>query len=244
MRRRRFLSAAALSALAGCGNAAQNGDGTDGGSTDTGTGEEATDGNSGASGDSGPTANNARNALDAQPTLGPPVGEATGLIVAFEDPSCTRCRAFERDVVPKIRSNLVETGKATFVFRGYPVIYEWGNPASHALEATFARDADAFWALTSHYFENQGDFRGKSATDVYAQTESFLAAETDLDAAAVVDEAEGDAAKSAVQTDLDAGMAAGAGRTTPHIFLFRDGEFQTKAAGSVSYETIEAVLQV
>jgi protein-disulfide isomerase len=238
MNRRQFLSVAALSALAGCGNAAQGsgGDGTDGDGTDGGSGS--------GGGDSGPSTDAAKRELAAQPTLGPPVGEASGLIVAFEDPSCTRCRAFEQNVVPKIRSNLVETGKATFAFRGYPVVYEWGDPASHALEATYARDADAFWTLASHYFENQGSFRGKPAEDVYEQTRSFLASATDLDAATVVSEARGDAAASAVQTDLDAGMAAGAGRTTPHLFLFRDGQYQTKAAGSVSYETIEAVLQV
>lgn len=235
MQRRQFLrvaGVAAVPALAGCGNSAGSGDSTG-------------DGNGGAAGgtSSGPNPEEARTGLDSQPTLGPPPGEASGLIVAFEDPSCTRCRAFDRDVFPEIRSNLVETGKATFAFRGYPVVYEWGEPASHALEATFARDADAFWALTAHYFDNQSDFRGESTDSVYAQTESFLERETDLDAAAVVADAEGEAAASAVQTDLDAGMAAGAGRTTPHLFLFRDGEFQTKAAGSVSYETIETVLQ-
>ena len=235
MQRRQFLrvaGVAAVPALAGCGNSAGSGDSTG-------------DGNGGAAGgtSSGPNPEEARTGLDSQPTLGPPPGEASGLIVAFEDPSCTRCRAFDRDVFPEIRSNLVETGKATFAFRGYPVVYEWGEPASHALEATFARDADAFWALTAHYFDNQSDFRGESADSVYAQTESFLERETDLDAAAVVADAEGEPAASAVQTDLDAGMAAGAGRTTPHLFLFRDGEFQTKAAGSVSYETIETVLQ-
>ncbi|MFC7133411.1 MULTISPECIES: DsbA family protein [Salinibaculum] len=238
MKRRTFLSGAALAALAGCsGNT-----GTSGGSGDGGS--DGDDGTGGSGGSSGPNPDEARTALDSQPTLGPAPGDAPGLIVAFEDPSCTRCRAFDRNVFPEIRSNLVETGAATFVFRGYPVVYEWGNPASHALEATFTRDADAFWALTSHYFENQSDFRGKSAADVYEGTESFLAAETDLDAAAVVSDAQGEAAASAVQTDLDAGTAAGAGRTTPHLFLFRDGEFQTKAAGSVSYDTIEAVLQV
>jgi len=239
MNRRQFLRVAALSALAGCSNASPGRGGSDG------TDGDGTDGAGGSDGgNSGPTADAAKRDLAAQPTLGPPVGEASGLIVAFEDPSCTRCRAFDQTVFPKIRSNLVETGRATFAFRGYPVVYEWGDPASHALEATYARDADAFWALVGHYFDNQGSFRGKPAEDVYAQTQSFLSSDTDLDAAAVVSEARGDAAASAVQTDLDAGMAAGAGRTTPHLFLFRDGEFQTKAAGSVSYETIEAVLQV
>lgn len=185
----------------------------------------------------------ARN-LDAQPRRGPDPTEATGVIVAFEDPSCTRCRAFERTVVPKIRSNLVDPGDAALVFRGYPVVYDWGEPAVHALEATYARDVSAFWSLVDHYFENQQEFRSAGAGEVYPRTRSFLADRTDLDAEAVVTDAEGGAVDDAVQTDLDAGMDAGAGQTTPHVFLFRDGEYRTKAAGSISYDAISSALQL
>lgn len=240
MNRRTFLSVAAASAIAGCGNSTSAGDGgSDGGDSESG-------GAGGEGGSDTPASGpeRAMRGLDAQPTLGPEPGSATGLIVAFEDPSCPRCRAFERQVVPKIRSNLVETGTATYAFRGYPVIYEWGNPATHALEATYARDEAAVWELAAYYFENQRSLVGNDAESIYAETASFLSDQTDLDGAAVVEAARGEAAASAVQTDLDDGMAAGAGRTTPHVFLFRDGEYQTKAAGSVSYETIETVLQV
>jgi protein-disulfide isomerase len=242
MNRRRFLGLAALTALAGCSGSGQS-DGSDG--SGSGGDSGGTDGGDGSGSDGGGGAtHDALTAIDSQPHLGPAPGEATGTIVAFEDPSCSRCAAFEQNIVPKIRSNLVESGKATFVFRGYPVIYAWGDPATHALEATYARDESAFWTLVSHYFENQGDFRRTTTDEVFAKTESFLASETSVDAEAVVTAAESDAAGAAVQTDLDAGKAAGAGRTTPHVFLFRDGQYRTKAAGSVSYETIEAVLQV
>lgn len=182
--------------------------------------------------------------IDQQPTLGTDPTDAEGLVVAFEDPSCTRCRAFEETVVPKIRSNLVEPGKGAFVFRGYPVVYDWGDPASHALEATYARDEDAFWSLADHYFSEQDAFRSAGTSEVYPRTREFLADQTNLDAEAVVSDARNGGADDAIQTDLDAGMNAGAGRTTPHIFLFRNGEFQTKAAGSISYDTIETVLQL
>ncbi len=236
MRRRTFLSVTACTAVAGCSSDTQSADDGGGGetATDTATEEQGTT--------DGPAA--ALRELDTQPMRGPAPEDASGLIVAFEDPSCPRCRVFEQNIVPKIRSNLVDSGRATYVFRGYPVIYPWGEPGTHALEATYGQDSDAFWSLTDHYFENQDEFRGKSAEEVYAKTESFLASETELDAAAVIETAQGESADTAVQTDLSAGRDAGAGRTTPHVFLFRDGEYQTKAAGSVSYETIEAVLQV
>jgi protein-disulfide isomerase len=224
MHRREFLTAGAVAAtaFAGCTG---GGDGPDG--TADGT---------------GPRGTNARADLSAQPHLGPDPDEAAGLIVAFEDPSCTRCRRFEADVVPQIRSNLVEQGDAALVFRGYPVVYDWGEPATRALEATYDRDATAFWALVAHYFDRQDEFRAGGTAEVYPRTREFLAANTDLDAAAVVDDAERGAFDAAVQSDLDAGMAAGAGRTTPHLFFFRDGEYRTKASGSVSYDTVESVL--
>lgn len=177
--------------------------------------------------------------IQQQPFLGPEPGEAKGTIVAFEDPSCSRCKAFETGPLQKIESELVETGKATYVFRGYPVVYPWGESATQALEATFARDADAHWALLDHYFATQGEF---STDNVLDRTEQFLAAKTDLDAAAVVADAEAKSYDAQVQADLEAGDAGGAGRITPTVVLFRDGEYRTKARGSVSFSLVKAAL--
>jgi protein-disulfide isomerase len=179
--------------------------------------------------------------LADQPRRGPDPTAAEAVVVAFEDPSCSRCRTFERETVPKIQSELVEPGRGAFVFRGYPVVYPWGDPASHALEATFARDETAHWALVDHYFAEQDAFDEANVLD---RTQSFLDAETDVDGSAVVADVEGGTADAAVQTDLDAGEAAEAGRTTPTVFLFRDGEYRTKAAGSVSFDVIANALEL
>jgi protein-disulfide isomerase len=227
MRSRRAVlstSAAALAALAGC------------------TGGSGPDGGSGGNADSGTSLSDhpATGGVDGQPRLGPALADAPAVVVSFEDPSCSRCAAFERTTVPRLREH-VDAGELAYVFRVYPVVYEWGKPAVQALEATYARDADAFWALASHYFETQSDF---STDNVLDRTESFLASETGLDAAAVVADAEAKAYDDAVQVDLDAGEAAGAGRTTPHLFLFRDGEYRSKASGSVSYDLIASALEL
>lgn len=218
--RRRVLSSgvAALAALAGC---------TGGSGDSEGTGQSLADHPAGA-------------AIAAQPRLGPELDDAPAVLVAFEDPSCPRCAAFERSTVPRLREH-VDAGELAYVFRVYPVVYPWGEPAVQALEATFARDADAFWALSSHYFEEQSAF---SVDNVSDRTREFLARETDLDAEAVVADAESNEYDDAVQTDLDAGEAAGAGRTTPHLFMFRDGEYRTKAAGSVSYDLVASALEL
>ncbi|WP_380677981.1 DsbA family protein [Salinigranum sp. GCM10025319] len=251
--RRRFLATAGLAAagvgsVAGCtgrtGSAASAGDGGDGETStgesmggETGTASGGSADGTGSGGDETLAGHPAAQGLDGQPTLG--TAEATATIIAFEDPSCPRCRAFERNTVPQLRSELVDTGQARFVARTYPVIYPWGEPAVHALEATFARSPEAFWGLFAHYFAEQDSF---STENVLARTEEWLAANTDLDGASVVADAEAEAYAEEVQADLDAGEAANVGRTTPTVFLFRDGEYVTRAGGSVSFDLISSAL--
>lgn len=232
--RRRFLvtgaAGLAVSAFAGCLGV--------GGSSDGGGPDE----NSGT-----PIAEHAAaTAIDAQPSRGPDPLEAPATLIAFEDPSCARCRAFEEEVVPELNSH-IEAGTLAFVARTYPVVYPWGKPATQALEATYARVEDesapaaAFWGLFDHYFATQDAFSEENAL---SRTETWLAENTDLDAAAVVADAEAKKFDDAVQTDLDAGDAAGADGTTPSLFMFRDGEYRTKAQGSVSYDVVAGALEL
>jgi protein-disulfide isomerase len=174
--------------------------------------------------------------LAAQPRLGS--ADADVQIVAFEDPSCPRCRAFERNTVPEIRSELVEPGTGSFVVRTAPLVYPWGDPAIHALEATYARDADAFWGLLDHYFEAQSSF---DVDNVRSKTASWLSANTELDGERVVEAAAGEEAAAAVAADVDAAEAANV-TGTPTVFLFRDGSYVTRAAGSVSFDLIRSAL--
>ncbi|WP_158056736.1 DsbA family protein [Halorussus halophilus] len=194
--------------------------------------------------------------LADQPRFGPPPSEATGVLVAFEDPSCPRCAAFERNTVPKIRENL--SGEVSFVLRTYPVVYPWGKPATQAVEAAFAHEIEmadsgnsadsdapgsrqgsvATWALADHYFAKQSSFNSDNVLD---KTRQFLDSETDLDADAVVSDAESKTYDDAVQADLSAGEEAGVSGT-PTIFLFRDGEFRTSANGSISYSVVKSAL--
>lgn len=227
MNRRRFLASAAAAgavALAGCTGNGNSSSGADGG--------DATPTPDGTPMDEHPATAD----LEAQPRLGD--GEA--LIVAFEDPSCTLCRRFEQNTYPQIVSDLVDPGEASFVYRGYPIIYPWGEPASKVLEATFDADASAFWALKDHYYAAQSAF---SSENVYAESEAFLAAETDVDAAAVVSAAEAGEYDDAVGLDVAAGDELGIGQT-PQFYLFSDGVFRTEVRGAQGYDVFAAALGV
>lgn len=228
-RTRRGFLAGAVGGLAVAAGCLGSGGGSDGGDTDTATVMQT--------GSSDVTFDHpAATGINDQPTLGDRGRQ--GVIVAFEDPSCPTCRRFNQNTFPRIRSDLVATGDAAYVLRGYPVVYPWGDPASHALEATFDRDPAAMWALKRHYFDEQGQF---STDTVLDRTALFLNDETAVDGDAVVADVEGDAYADAVQADLDAGEAAGASGT-PTFYLFRDGEYQTTVNGAQDYTVFENVL--
>lgn len=228
--RRGFLAAGVggLAVLAGCTALGTGGEGGDGGGTPT-DGSGALGGHPAAAG------------IADQPALGPDPAEATAVIVAFEDPSCTLCRRFERNTFPTLKADYVDAGDLSFVFRGYPVVYPWGKPATQALESTFAASEVAFWDLKDHYYAEQDAF---GTDNVFESTESFLAEETDVDAASVVDDARNERHDAAVQADLDAGRAADAGGQTPIFYLFRDGVFRTKVQGPQGADVFAAALEI
>lgn len=162
------------------------------------------------------------------------------MIVAFEDPSCPTCRRFEQQTLPTLETELLETGTASFVFRGIGIIYDWGEPAAKALEATLSRSETAHWALKDHYYSQQGEF---DAQNVLSKTETFLDSETDLDGEAVIGDVESGAADTAYNIDLDAASAVGVS-ATPTFLLFKDGRYVTSAVGAVSYDVFATALEV
>ena len=177
--------------------------------------------------------------IEDQPTLGAAAVDEGATLVVLDDPSCPRCAAFHENTLTELEANYVGDGDLTIVSRPYPVVYEWGGPAAHALEATFHRDEEAFWDLSAHYFDEQGSFDADNALDM---TETWLEAHTDLDAAEVVTDVREDRFAGRIDATIQAGEDAGAGGVTPASFLFLDGEFQTSLNGSVSPVTIETVL--
>ncbi|WP_231185871.1 DsbA family protein [Haladaptatus sp. DYF46] len=224
LRRRTFLAGTALF-LSGCASLS--------GSNDTTT---ATNSNSNSKTlDDFPAARG----IDNQPTLGPQPGTADRTVIAFEDPSCHYCGRFERDTFPKIESNYIDSGKLSFVSRfAVAPIQPWGTPAAEALEATYARNESVFWTLKEHYFAEQDTF---SESNVLSKTKSFLESNTDVDAAAVVDDAKNEAYEGALSKDQRAASAAGV-EGVPSFFVFDGGTLSTSITGAQPYSVFEKAL--
>jgi protein-disulfide isomerase len=170
-----------------------------------------------------------------EPTLGPAPGEGKATIIAYEDPSCPACQEFETGTFPELRKKLIEPGDLSFVYRTYPHVQSWAMPATQTLEAAYAHDPDAFWKLKAHFYEEQGSF---SSDNVFSKVEAFLGAETNVDAAVVVEEAKNGEYDAAIQADEEVRKEAGV-KYTPTFFMFRDGEYRTKAVGSQSYSVFK-----
>ncbi|ERG96641.1 thioredoxin domain-containing protein [Haloquadratum walsbyi] len=226
MDRRVFLAStgATMVSLTGC----------IGGNNETGSPDGPTDSSSGQSIDSHPGATN----LAAQPRLGN-LDESQHTIIAFKDPSCPRCRAFKESTVPEIQRQLINPNIGAYVLRNYPVVYPWGKPATQALEATLDRSETAHWKLQNYYYDMQDDF---STENVQMKTRTFLESNTEVTADAVINDVDSDAYSNAVTADINAAEEAGLGGTTPSILLFNDGQYVTKATGSISYDVIATAL--
>jgi len=180
--------------------------------------------------------------LDQWPHLGPDPFEAPATLVVLDDPSCPTCARFHQNTITELKSSYVADGDLALAIRPYPVVYPWGKPAAHVLEATVPRDEGVFWDLLEHYFAEQDAFDDED--NVLDRSETWLAENTDLDAAAVIDDADSDAATSRIEATLSAGEEAGAGSVTPATFAFVDGTLRTSLNGSVSTNTVETALEL
>lgn len=177
--------------------------------------------------------------ITAQPRLGPSPGEAPGLIVGFEDPSCPACRKFHKQTLPDLRSHF-ESGRATFVYRGLSFVAPWAATANRALEATFARNPEAHWALNAHYYDQQDAF---TEDNVVSRTETFLSNETDVEAATVMESVQAEEYTDALRSDFNAAEATDL-RGTPTFYIFAEGSFRTDVVGPQDPAVFENLLGV
>lgn len=102
--------------------------------------------------------------------LGDP--SAPARIDVFEDFQCPACREFTKNIEPLVLSQLVETGKAYYVFRQYPFLdQKTSTKESHqaANASMCASEQGKFWEYHDTLFanwngENQGAFSDRRLT--------------------------------------------------------------------------------
>ena len=68
--------------------------------------------------------------------------------------SCSHCAAFHTEVLPKVKTNYIDTGKVRFIFHDFPL----GGLASAAAMLTRCGDIDAYHGFVSILLTKQKDW--------------------------------------------------------------------------------------
>ncbi|HUZ73408.1 MAG TPA: DsbA family protein [Stellaceae bacterium] len=95
----------------------------------------------------------------AAPTLAPDdiiVGKADAPVTIFEYASltCPHCAEFDVDILPQVRKEWIDTGKARLVFRDYPL----DGLAVKAAMLAHCAPKDRFFAFVDELFHSQKDW--------------------------------------------------------------------------------------
>ena len=145
--------------------------------------------------------------VDDDPVKGPENAKVT--IVVFTDYQCPFCGKFEREILPLIISEYVDSGKARVAIRDFPLpLHSNSEKAAEASEC--ANEQGKFWEYHDKLFENQ-QYLGVSDLKQYAK-------ELGLDTAKFNQCLDSGKYAGEVQKDLQDGQSYGVSGT-PTIFI-------------------------
>jgi len=93
-------------------------------------------------------------------------------IIEFGDYKCPICKDFNKNSIPTIEKQLVDSGKAKLYFMNYSFIYDDSIRSAKFAESVFQElGNDTFWKFHERLYEKQPDSKYEK-TDVYS--EKFL----------------------------------------------------------------------
>jgi protein-disulfide isomerase len=87
------------------------------------------------------------------PTLGSP--DAPVKLVEFGDYKCPACAYFATNILSKLKSEYIETGKVSISYQNFTIIYEDSYTAALAGTAIYHQSNEEFWKFNEALFYNQ-----------------------------------------------------------------------------------------
>lgn len=174
------------------------------------------------------------------PHRGPPIEEADGIVVAFDDPSCSSCATFAAETFPQLRDGPVENGRVAYLSRSVPWVEpDWSRLAINALYAVHEADSSAFWRLKDRFYEEQDGLDEDSVREwVATEVESLpIEAEPVLTA---MDGGRYDDRIDATETTAEESDVS----VVPSFVLFNGGEYVTNVVGPQPYDVFEGALDL
>jgi protein-disulfide isomerase len=138
-------------------------------------------------------------------------------IVEFTDYQCPFCARHVADTLPTLLTELVDSGRAYYQIKDFPLDNIHPEARQAAVAARCAGEQDAYWPMHDALFARQGEWSG-AGPDGAAQVFNGIAGELSLDTAAF-DACLGSGRFDAIiQDNLDEGVALGV-RGTPSFFI-------------------------
>ena len=177
---------------------------------------------------------------DGAPRLGPEPADAEGVVVAFDDPSCSSCATFATETFPQLRDGPIDNGRVSYLGRLLPWVEpEWSRPAINALYAVHEADPESFWELKNRYYEAQGEL-GEDTVRAWTEAEvETLSVDADSVLTAV-DEGQYDDRIDAAETVAEDSDVT----VVPSFVLFSRGEYVTTVVGPQPYDVFEGALDL
>lgn len=167
------------------------------------------------------------------PILGDKDAKVT--IVEFSDFQCPFCESLWKDTLPQIKKDYIDTGKAKFAYRHYPLDFH-ANAQKAAEASECANDQGKFWEFHDKLFETQTIWE---SLDAAKAKENFIASANTigLNGAQLGECMDSGKFAEAVKEDLADGTTAGV-QGTPATYI--NG---LQISGAAPYEDFKTVIE-
>lgn len=159
--------------------------------------------------------------------------DAPATIVEFGDFQCPGCGGFARQVKPLVDRQLIDTGRASFVFYDFPLVGIHGSAFLAARAARCAGDQDRFWDFHDQLFLNQAQW--STASNPASRFERY-ASDLGLDSEAFEECLRSDRHAQTVTANMMLGEALGV-TGTPTVMVSR-GQGMATRLQSTDFNTI------
>lgn len=172
--------------------------------------------------------------VDDDPFLGDPTSRVA--LVGYESPHCSSCKAFHQGVLPDLRAEFFDAGRAVYYYVQGTIGGDQDSSIAQECAALHGGNA-AFWDLTDRFYARANTY---STPDLRSWL-GALADEHGFDRDAVLACFDDQETLDAVSEDLRVGRDQGA-RGTPSFWVIgHDGEAVKVASGQVRQALAEAI---
>jgi len=168
------------------------------------------------------------------PVLGNKDAKVT--IVEFSDFQCPFCKTLFDESFAQIKKDYVDTGKAKFAYRHYPLTSIHPNAQKTAEAAECANEQGKFWEYHDQLFTYQADWEALTGDELNAKLSEY-AASVGIDGAKLLDCVNTNKFADKVADDLAEGTDIGVDGT-PATFI--NG---IRISGAVPYEEFKAEIE-